>query len=257
MITASGLGWQRAAAVILRVAQRARMEQQLNLQQHQHHQQQADGHGAPPPSRPHAGPSGCVLVLGAAPWQRALISAELARHDPALPPPVDVTNEVPAADRVALYGGGGAGGPPLFVTPRILTVDLLSRRLLPGQVGGVLVLNAHRVSDTGGEGFALALLRGAGGPGGGRGPGVGGGGAASSCFIRALSDAPTAFNQGFNKVCRREGEKAGAWKGRGGGTCGTGEPTWAPLTAHATAERRFWDLCQPPRQRVSVLLLWR
>ena len=149
---------------------------------------------------------GCVLVLGAAPWQRQLICSELARHDPALPPPLDITNEVPAAERLALYGGGGAPGRPLFITPRILVVDLLARRVRAHQMAGLLLLNAHRATDTSGEGFAVALLRadqqqqqqqqhrggGGGGGGGGLGPG--------RCWVRGISDVPTAFNQGFNKV---------------------------------------------------------
>lgn len=141
--------------------------------------------------------SGCILVLGASPWQRALISAELARHDPALPPPVDITNEVPAAERVLLYRAT-PGGRPLFITPRILTVDLLARRLRGLEVAGLLVLNAHRATDTSGEGFAAALLR-ADAPtrvSGAR----GGCGEVLPPWIRAVSDAPVAFNQGFNRV---------------------------------------------------------
>ena len=49
----------------------------------------------------------------------------------------------------------------------------------------MLVLNAHNVSDTSGEGFAVRLFR----KGNQRG------------FIRALSDQPAFFAAGFNKVC--------------------------------------------------------
>ena len=48
----------------------------------------------------------------------------------------------------------------------------------------MLVLNAHYVSDTSGEGFAVRLFR----KGNQRG------------FIRALSDQPAFFAAGFNKV---------------------------------------------------------
>eukprot|EP00198_Chlamydomonas_reinhardtii_P001852 XP_001691188.1 predicted protein [Chlamydomonas reinhardtii] len=113
IITAAGLGWQRVVAVLLRIAQRARIA------------------------------------------ERQLICSELARHDPALPPPLDITNEVPAAERLALYGGGGAPGRPLFITPRILVVDLLARRVRAHQMAGLLLLNAHRATDTSGEGFAV------------------------------------------------------------------------------------------------------
>ena len=48
----------------------------------------------------------------------------------------------------------------------------------------MLVLNAHNVADTSGEGFAVRLFR----KGNQRG------------FIRALSDQPSFFAAGFNKV---------------------------------------------------------
>jgi len=69
------------------------------------------------------------------------------------------------------------------VTTRILVVDLLSKRLSAAEVAGAVVMNAHRVTDTSGEGFAVRLLR-------------AGNGAA---FVRALSDQPTSFG-GFSKV---------------------------------------------------------
>jgi DNA excision repair protein ERCC-4 len=54
--------------------------------------------------------------------------------------------------------------------------------LLP--YAGIIVLNAHRVTDTNGEGFAVRLFR-SGNTGG---------------YVRAFSDMPTAFAGGFNKV---------------------------------------------------------
>lgn len=69
------------------------------------------------------------------------------------------------------------------MTTRILVVDILSGRLPGRWVAGVLVVNAHRVTDTSGDGFAVRLLR-AGNPAG---------------FVRAFSDQPTSFG-GFNKV---------------------------------------------------------
>ncbi|EFJ52250.1 hypothetical protein VOLCADRAFT_103253 [Volvox carteri f. nagariensis] len=143
------------------------------------------------------GHPGCVLVLGAGPRQRALITAELARHDPSLEAPVDITNEIPAAERVQLYRAL-PGGRPLFITPRILVVDLLARRLRPWEVGGLLILNAHRASDTSGEGFAVALLKAEGDAAARTGPARGGSG--GGCWVYALSDAPGAFNRGFNRV---------------------------------------------------------
>ena len=52
------------------------------------------------------------------------------------------------------------------------------------QVAGLLVVNAHLVQDSSGEGFAVRLFR----KGNQRG------------FVRALSDQPSAFVSGFGKV---------------------------------------------------------
>lgn len=57
------------------------------------------------------------------------------------------------------------------------------------QVAGMLILNAHNVSDTSGEGFAVRLFR----KGNRRG------------FIRALSDQPSFFASGFAKVSSPRG----------------------------------------------------
>ena len=60
-----------------------------------------------------------------------------------------------ATERVHLY----STAPNLFITTRILAVDLLTARLQHHQVAGIIVLNAHRASDDSGEGFAVRLLR--------------------------------------------------------------------------------------------------
>lgn len=54
--------------------------------------------------------------------------------------PAEVTADVPAAERQALYAGHSC----LFVTTRILVVDLLSGRVAAGQIAAMVVLNAHR-----------------------------------------------------------------------------------------------------------------
>lgn len=94
--------------------------------------------------------------------------------------PADITNEVPASDRLDLYHTRGC----LFVTTRILVVDLLASRIRPKDIAGMVILNAHRVTDTSGEAFAVRLYR----------------AGNSSGFVRAVSDSPLAFNVGFNKV---------------------------------------------------------
>lgn len=61
---------------------------------------------------------------------------------------------------------------------------------MPLQVAGMLILNAHGVTDSSGEGFAVRLFR----KGNQRG------------FVRALTDNPAAFAAGFNKVIYYPGE---------------------------------------------------
>lgn len=117
VILATGLGWQKLVAVFIRL--------------HQHQQ------------------PGAVLILGCQPWQRTLINKELTRHHNAGPGlqgvdlvlPIEVNSEVPAAERVGHYRSNAC----CYVTTRILVVDMLSGRVAPGQIAGMLVVNAHKV----------------------------------------------------------------------------------------------------------------
>ncbi|KAL4433054.1 hypothetical protein ABPG77_006481 [Micractinium sp. CCAP 211/92] len=146
------------------------------------------------------GQRGVVLVLGASSWQRDALRRELQRIDPAIQKrasaalgggggawaaaafevPAEVTNEVPAAERQALYSTASC----LFVTTRILVVDQLSGRIDADQIAGMVVLNAHRVTDSSGEGFAVRLYK----------------TAAPRGVVRAFSDLPSSFASEFNKV---------------------------------------------------------
>ncbi|GAQ83327.1 Structure-specific endonuclease ERCC1-XPF [Klebsormidium nitens] len=94
----------------------------------------------------------------------------------------EVDNQFSSHERLALYRGGGC----LFVTSRILIVDLLNERVPLGQVSGIVVCNAHRVTETCAEAFIMRLFR----AGNKRG------------FIRAFTDRPQAVASGFNKVER-------------------------------------------------------
>ena len=158
-----------------------------------------------------ASQSGVVLVLGCTDWQRSMLYRELSRMSQVLPSeqptassgqtapdadgqstattaetepellmPFDVTNEVSAAGRIHLY----RSKPCLFVTTRILVVDMLNARIQGQHIAGMVIMNAHRVTDASGEAFAVRLFRMANKRG----------------FIRAFSDQPTGFASGFNKV---------------------------------------------------------
>ncbi|KAK2076493.1 hypothetical protein QBZ16_001019 [Prototheca wickerhamii] len=125
---------------------------------------------------------GPLLVLGATHWQREEIRRECARQErlAAAAGLVDVTAQVPSQERASLY----ASAPCLCVTTRILVVDFLSGRLRGQDVAGLLILNAHRVTDASGEAFAARLFRGA-APGG---------------AVRALSDRPLALAADFGRA---------------------------------------------------------
>jgi ERCC4-related helicase len=69
-----------------------------------------------------------------------VFQTSLPRRAAAFEVPGEVTAEVAAAERAALY----ATRPCLFVTTRILVVDQLSGRISGDQIAGMLVLNAHR-----------------------------------------------------------------------------------------------------------------
>ena len=110
------------------------------------------------------------------------MAAELARLDPTAPLIADVTAEMTAAERTALY----TSTKHLFITTRIVVVDLLTRRIPCNQVAGLLVMNAHRATDQSGEGFAVRLLR----------------GENREAFVRGLTDEPNLAGQGLSSLER-------------------------------------------------------
>ncbi|KFM27610.1 DNA repair endonuclease UVH1 [Auxenochlorella protothecoides] len=135
--------------------------------------------------------TGALLVLGATQWQREGIRHEVARQEcevaagvaaGAVPSPTvpEITAQVPAAERGVLY----AAAPCLFVTTRILVVDFLGGRLAGRDLAGLLILNAHRVSDACGEAFAARLFRATNRAG----------------SVRGLTDAAPALAADFNRA---------------------------------------------------------
>jgi DNA excision repair protein ERCC-4 len=147
-IVGSGLGWHKYVAVLLRMH--------------------------------HVAADKVLVIIGANSAQRKLLSAELKRHEPAAQPILEITNEVPAVERIDHYNSNRC----CFVTTRILVVDLLSSRAQASQIAGFIVLNAHRVTDESGEGFAIRLYM----QGNRQGS------------VKAFSDQPVSFMAGFNKV---------------------------------------------------------
>lgn len=104
-------------------------------------------------------------------------------HVPAPAPRIgEITADLPAHRRLALYSTGA----PLHVTSRILIVDLLTGRLRPDAVAGVLLMNVHTISESSTEAFIVRLLR------------LGNRG----IYVWAFSDKPQAMVAGFAKTER-------------------------------------------------------
>jgi len=145
------------------------------------------------------GPAHLVLLLNTTLEEEELLLHELRRAgvDDALLPPT-INNEWSAAQRIERYLRGGV----LLVTARILVVDMLCERLPTGCVDGVLVANAHRVSESSNVAFALRMFR----------------QRRRTGFVRALSDEPGAIMRGFGRVERVRGrlpENRPEWEGGG------------------------------------------
>ncbi|XP_060605869.1 DNA repair endonuclease XPF-like [Ruditapes philippinarum] len=122
-----------------------------------------------------------VLVLNLSSVDEEYYIEELER-DHVTPLPKVVTNEYNASDRQKLYLQGGV----LFITSRILVVDLLTDRVPIENVTGIIVCRAHRIVESGQEAFILRLYRQKNKTG----------------FIKAFSHNPTAFTTGFSHVER-------------------------------------------------------
>ncbi|KAL0409282.1 UNVERIFIED_CONTAM: DNA repair endonuclease UVH1 [Sesamum radiatum] len=146
-------------------------------------------------------PSGGIVVLSAGLGLPKLISSLLRLHDPsqgsvlilnaspAQKNSIDIdsqfssiTADLPLHNRLSLYTSGGI----FFITARILIVDLLTQRLPTSSVAGIILLNAHSLSDTSTEAFIVRILR----------------SSNRSLYVRAFSDRPHAMVSGFAKAER-------------------------------------------------------
>eukprot|EP00037_Helgoeca_nana_P030003 m.366387 g.366387 ORF g.366387 m.366387 type:complete len:942 (-) comp28094_c0_seq2:1702-4527(-) len=124
-------------------------------------------------------PSMLVLVINFSPADLSFYLDQLAVAMP-LHPPRHVTAEMSADARNAVYLEAGV----LFVTSRILVVDMLLGKVPTDLIMGLVVLNGHRVTPTSTEAFILRLYRLNNHEG----------------FIKGFSDNPEALARGFNGV---------------------------------------------------------
>lgn len=97
--------------------------------------------------------------------------------------PKKITTDYSTTERQSVYLNGGV----LFVTTRILVVDLLMDRIPIKLVTGILVYKAHRTMDSCQESFILRLYRQKNKTG----------------FIKAFSSSPISFKSGFCQVIHK------------------------------------------------------
>jgi DNA excision repair protein ERCC-4 len=69
--------------------------------------------------------------------------------------PKRITNTFSQTDRQDIYLGGGV----MFVTSRILVVDMLQNRIPMELISGIIVTHAERLTETCSEAFILRLYR--------------------------------------------------------------------------------------------------
>ncbi|KAK4423017.1 DNA repair endonuclease UVH1 [Sesamum alatum] len=124
--------------------------------------------------RLHDPSQGSVLILNASPAQKNSIDTDSQFSS--------ITADLPLHNRLSLYTSGGI----FFITARILIVDLLTQRLPTTSVAGIILLNAHSLSDTSTEAFIVRILR----------------SSNRSLYVRAFSDRPHSMVSGFAKAER-------------------------------------------------------
>ncbi|CAH8640635.1 unnamed protein product [Schistosoma bovis] len=131
--------------------------------------------------RLHSDPHNLVLVsnyrLPEARFLTGILEKNGIIHSPGI-----ITAEVNNKEREAIYKRGGV----VFVSSRILVVDLLMERMPATLVSGVLILRAHELHEACQNSFAIQLLR-------ERNP---------QLFIKAFSDNSLSLTSGYNHAER-------------------------------------------------------
>lgn len=130
----------------------------------------------------HSDPHNLLLVSNYRLPEARFLAAELAKDPDITHPPSIITAEVSMKDREAVYKRGGV----VFVSSRILVVDLLMGRMPVTLVSGVIVLRLHELQEACQDSFAIRLLR----------------ERNSNIFIKGFSDNAIAFMSGYNHVER-------------------------------------------------------
>ncbi|KAL5241016.1 hypothetical protein ACI65C_008426 [Semiaphis heraclei] len=126
-------------------------------------------------------PGNLVLVVGSSTPEEEFWITQL-KKDGIKPLPKILSADTSIAEREKIYLQGGV----LFVSSRILVVDLLKHRIPTPQITGFLVCRAHNILESCQEAFALRLYRMENKTG----------------FIKAFSTSSQTFTYGFTKIER-------------------------------------------------------
>nr|CAD7600679.1 unnamed protein product [Timema genevievae] len=126
-------------------------------------------------------PGNLVVVLGTTGKEEEFYLSQLEAEGVKCLPKV-ITNEYNSAEREIVYLEGGV----LFMSSRILVVDLLKDRVPVANITGFLVCRAHSILESCQEAFALRLYRQKNKTG----------------FVKAFSNSAQAFTVGFAQVER-------------------------------------------------------
>uniref|UniRef100_A0A131YWV5 DNA repair endonuclease XPF n=1 Tax=Rhipicephalus appendiculatus TaxID=34631 RepID=A0A131YWV5_RHIAP len=129
----------------------------------------------------HNDPGSLVLVLGTTAEEEEFFISQL-QADNVNPLPKSITADCGTKERTDVYLTGGA----LFVTSRILVVDMLMERVPIDLITGIVVYRAHKTLESCQEAFILRLYRQKNKTG----------------FVKGLSDSAVAFTHGFSQVQR-------------------------------------------------------
>ncbi|XP_027193340.1 DNA repair endonuclease UVH1 isoform X2 [Cicer arietinum] len=132
----------------------------------------------------HSSSQGTLLILSPS---STTLKSKINLHLKTLNPqfyqiPAEITADLPAHHRHSLYTSGSV----FFITPRILIVDLLTNKLPTSTISGIVILNAHSISETSTEAFIVRIFR----------------SLNRNAYVRAFSDRPHAMVSGFAKAER-------------------------------------------------------
>ena len=128
-------------------------------------------------------PGSLVLVIGSSPdLESYLINCMKGLDIPENRLPKVITSDVSLNDRVKMYRQGGI----LFITSRILVVDMLVERTPMEAITGIIVCSAHKILESCQDSFILRLYRSQNKTG----------------FIKAFSQNPSLFSRGFGTLDR-------------------------------------------------------